>query len=65
MSLINVVLILLAIGIVLWLINTYVKIIDAKVLKIINVVVIVAIIIWLLYLFGIWDKLGGVTIRKI
>ena len=60
MSLLYVVLVLVVIGVVLWLINTYVPM-AASIKKILNVVVIVVVIIWLLNAFGIIS--GGPGIR--
>ena len=41
------------VGVLLWLVNTYGSpYIDAKILKIINVVVVIAVILWLLTVFG-------------
>jgi low temperature requirement protein LtrA len=52
MDLIQLVIVLIVIGVLLWLTNAYGgKIIDAQILKIINIVVIVAVVLWLLSLF--------------
>jgi len=57
---------LVAVGIVLWAINHFcASFIDGKILRIINVVVVVAVIVWILYLFGIWQRLGAITIRPL
>jgi hypothetical protein len=48
MPLIQIVVILIVIGVLLWLVNTYVPM-DANVKKILNVVIIVALVIWLLF----------------
>ena len=60
MSLLYVVLVLVVIGVILWLINTYVPM-AASIKKILNIVVIVVVIIWLLNAFGIIA--GGPGIR--
>ncbi|HEY0089136.1 MAG TPA: Thivi_2564 family membrane protein, partial [Candidatus Lokiarchaeia archaeon] len=54
MSLINLLIILVAIGVILWLINTYIPM-QATIKKILNVVVVIAVIIWLLSVFGVID----------
>lgn len=46
--LINILIVLLIVGVCLWLFNTFVTFIDARIKQIINVVVIVGVIIWLL-----------------
>jgi hypothetical protein len=64
MSLISLILTLIVIGVLLWLINTYIPM-DAKIKKIINVVVVVAVIIWVLGLFvGGWGQIGNIRIGK-
>jgi hypothetical protein len=50
MPLIQLVVILIVIGVLLWLVNTYIPM-DATIKKIINAVVIIAVVIWLLYIF--------------
>ena len=58
MSLISLVLTLIVIGVLLWLINTYIPM-DAKIKKIINIVVVVAVVLWVLGIFlGGWEKSG-------
>lgn len=59
MPLINVVVTLVIIGVVLWLINTYIPM-QATIKTILNWVVIIAVIIWLLYGFGIIRSGGSV-----
>ncbi len=54
MSLVSLVITLIVIGVLLWLVNQL-PIIDAKILRIINIVVVIAVVIWLLTVF-----LGGV-----
>ncbi len=53
MDLIQLVVILIVVGVLLWLVNTYGSpYIDANILKIINVVVVIAVVLWLLTVFG-------------
>lgn len=47
-----VVLTLVVIGVLLWLLNTYVPM-DPKIKNIINVVVVICVILWLLQVFGV------------
>lgn len=52
MSIITIILILIAVGVLLWLVNTYIPM--ARPIKtILNVVVIILVILWLLGVFGI------------
>jgi len=53
MDLIQLVVVLIVVGVLLWLLNTYAsQFIDAKILQIINVVVVIAVVLWLLTVFG-------------
>jgi hypothetical protein len=58
MSLITVVLVLIAVGIGLWLINTYIPM-DGKIKTILNIVVVIAVVLWLLKGFGVLGHSGG------
>ena len=51
MSLISLVITLVVVGVLLWLINTYIPM-DGKIKQIINIVVVICVILWLLRL---WD----------
>jgi hypothetical protein len=51
MDLIQLVVVLIVVGVLLWLVNTYVPM-DEKIKQIINVVVVIAVVLWLLTLFG-------------
>jgi hypothetical protein len=63
MPLITVILVLIVVGVVLALINTYGSpYIDAPILRILNVFVVVVIIIWLLRILGVWAYLSKVTV---
>ena len=59
MPLITVVLTLIVVGVVLWLINTYIPM-QGTIKKILNIVVVVVVILWLLYGFGIINGGGSV-----
>jgi hypothetical protein len=56
MPILTVILILVAVGVILWLINTYVPM-DVKIKRILNVVVVIIVVIWLLNVFGVWGSL--------
>jgi len=59
MRLINVVVILVVVGVILWLINTYIPM-QGTIKKILNAVVVIAVVLWLLYGFGILNHSGDV-----
>lgn len=57
MSLITVVVVLIIVGVLLWLANTYIPM-DGKIKTILNIVVVIAVVLWLLQGFGILDGAG-------
>lgn len=61
MSLITLLLVLVVVGVVLWLINTYIPM-DRKIKNILNVVVVIVVVLWLLKAFGLLSSLGSVKI---
>jgi LytS/YehU family sensor histidine kinase len=52
MSLISLIITLIVIGVLLWLVNTYIPM-DGKIKNILNVVVVVCVVVWLLSAFGV------------
>ena len=63
MPLIQVVLVLVVVGVVLWVINRYIPM-QGTIKNILNVVVIIAVIIWLLSAFGLIGNLSTIRIGK-
>lgn len=61
MSLINLVIILLVVGVVLWLINSFIPM-QSTIKKILNAVVIIVVVVWLLSVFGVIDSLDSIHI---
>ena len=61
MPLIQLVIVLIVVGVLLWLVNTYIPL-DGTIRKIINVVVIVAVVLWLLSIFGLFTGLSNITV---
>jgi hypothetical protein len=63
MPLLTIILILLAVGVFLALINNYGKpYIDGKMLWIINAVVIIVVTVWLLKVLGVWAYLSKISV---
>jgi hypothetical protein len=62
MSLIGLIITLVVVGVLLWLINSYIPM-DGKIKRILNVVVVIVVIIWLLQAFGILGSLQNIRIR--
>ena len=61
MPLIHLLIVLVVVGVILWLVNTYIPM-DAKIKKILNIVVVIVVVLWLLRAFGILDSLSGIRI---
>lgn len=59
MTLLNIIIVLVVVGLVLWLINNYIPM-DRKIKSILNVVVLIAVVIWLLQAFGL---LGALNVK--
>jgi hypothetical protein len=59
MSIITIIITLIAVGVLLWLANTYIPM-DGKIKKILNIVVVVMVVLWLLNVFGVWGRLRDV-----
>ncbi|MGH7261401.1 MAG: Thivi_2564 family membrane protein [Nitrospiraceae bacterium] len=64
MDLIQLVVILIVVGVLLWLVNTYIPM-DAKIKQILNVVVVIAVVIWLLKVFGVLGSLSGIRVGPV
>ena len=63
MPLINVVVTLIVVGVLLWLINTYIPM-DAKIKKLLNIVVVIGVVLWLLSAFGLIGNLGNIRVGR-
>jgi hypothetical protein len=62
MTLIGLVLTLVVVGVLLWLLNTYVPM-DGKIKSILNIVVVIVVAIWVLQSFGLLGSLQNIRIR--
>jgi hypothetical protein len=63
MDLIQVVVVLILVGVLLWFVNNYIPM-DKKIKDILNIVVVVAVVMWLLNVFGLFTSLRGIRIGK-
>jgi hypothetical protein len=61
MSLISIVITLIVVGVLLWLVNTYIPM-DGKIKKVLNIAVMVVVVLWLLNVFGVWGHLHDVRV---
>ena len=64
MSLISLIITLVVIGVLLWLVNTYIPM-DGKIKKILNVVVVICVVVWLLSVFGVLGHSGNIQVPKV
>lgn len=61
-SLISIIVVLVIVGVLMWIINTYIPM--ARPIKtILNVVVVIAVILWLLSVFGIFTGFGNLQVK--
>jgi hypothetical protein len=63
MPLLTVVLVLIVVGVLLWLINTYIPM-QGTIKGLLNAVVVICVVIWLLQVFGLLDSLTGIRVGR-
>ncbi len=61
MDLIQLVVVIIVIGVLLWLINSFIPM-DAKIKQILNIVIVVAVVLWLLQVFGLIAMMRGIPV---
>lgn len=61
--LLQIILVLIVVGVLLWLVNNYIPM-DGKIKSILNAVVVIAVVIWLLQAFGLLDSLSGIHVGR-
>jgi len=61
MPLLTIVIVLIVVGLLLWLVNTYIPM-DSKIRGILNAVVVIIVVLWLLQAFGILGSLNSVRV---
>lgn len=61
MPLINLVVVLIVVGVLLWLVNAYIPM-DGKIKNILNIVVVIAVVLWLLQAFGVLGSLSSIQV---
>ena len=65
MSIIGVIVVLIVVGVLLWLVNTYIPM-DPTIKRILNIVVIILVVLWVLNLFIPLATLGSVgTVHRL
>jgi len=63
MPLMTVLITLIVVGVLLWLVNTYMPM-DGKIKRILNIVVVIVVVVWLLNVFGLIGSLGNLRVGK-
>ncbi|MEP6710914.1 MAG: Thivi_2564 family membrane protein [Ferruginibacter sp.] len=58
MPLLTILIVLIVVGVLLWLVNTYLPM-DRKIKSILNIVVVIVLVIWLLKAFGLLSSLNN------
>lgn len=61
MSLMSLLITLIVVGVLLWLVNSYIPM-DAKIKNILNIVVVIVVVLWLLQAFGVLGSVGGMRV---
>jgi 1-acyl-sn-glycerol-3-phosphate acyltransferase len=64
MPLTSLVVTLIVIGVLLWLVNSYIPM-DGKIKKILNVVVVICVVVWLLSVFGVIGHTGDIRVPQL
>jgi hypothetical protein len=62
-SLLNIVIVLIVVGVLLWLVNTYIPM-DRKIKNILNIVVVIAVVLLLLQVFGVLGSLDSIRVGR-
>ncbi len=61
MPLVQLVVILIVVGVLLWLVNSYIPM-QGTIKRILNAVVVIAVVLWLLNAFGLLDSLSRIHV---
>ena len=63
MPLVHVVVVLVVVGVLLWLVNSYIPM-AGSIKSILNAVVVIAVVLWLLTVFGLMGEISNIKIGK-
>jgi hypothetical protein len=61
--LIQVIVVLIVVGVLLWLINNYIPM-AASIKSILNAVVVIVVVVWLLKIFGVWSYITHIHVGR-
>ena len=63
MPLLQILLVLIVVGVLLWLVNSFIPM-QGTIKSILNAVVVIAVVLWLLNVFGLFHSLSGIHVGK-
>lgn len=63
MPILTLIIVLVVIGVILWLVNTYIPM-QANIKQILNIVIVIAVVLWLLSVFGILPDINALRVGK-
>jgi len=63
MPLVQLVVVLIVVGVLLWLVNRFIPM-DGKIKSILNIIVVIAVVLWLLNVFGFLGSLSKIRVGK-
>jgi len=63
MPLVQLVVVLIVVGVLLWAVNNYIPM-DGKIKQILNIVVVIAVVLWLLQVFGLLSGIGDIHVGR-
>ena len=61
MPVLTILLVVIIVGVLLWLVNSYLPM-DGKIKNILNVVVVILLVVWLLKAFGVFDNVSNLKV---
>ena len=61
MPLIHIVVVLIVVGVLLWLVNSFIPM-QSSIKKILNAVVVIAVVLWLLNIFGLFSSFSHIRV---
>ena len=64
MPLLNVVIVLIVVGLLLWLVNRFIPM-EGTIKSILNAVVVICVIVWLLHVFGLLDNVNNISVPQV
>ncbi len=64
MPLTSLIITLIVVGVLLWLVNSYIPM-DGKIKQILNVVVVICVVVWLLSAFGVIGHTGDIRVPQV